>query len=91
MTETLQTTSTSQPTPAPTDAPATLEQAAPALTTRAPLVDRASRRLAAGRDWTRGRTLEARRRIQAHPMRTAALAMGAGLLTGLMMKGLSRR
>lgn len=70
-----------EPVSGPTTGPATLEQ------TSHPFVDRTGERLTAGRDWARGQGLRAQEHIRAHPLRTAAYAMGAGVLAGMLLKG----
>ena len=75
----------------PTAGQTTLAQATLESTSHAPLVDRTSERLAAGRSWARGQGVRAQAHIRAHPLRTTAYAVGAGVLTGMLLKGVRRR
>lgn len=53
---------------------------------RAPLVDGAVHRLESGREWARQQTARAQDHVRAHPLRSTAYAVGAGVLAGMVMR-----
>ena len=70
-------------------APPTLEQSSFGQS-RSPSVDGVVRRMESGRQWARHQADHAQEHVRAHPLRTAAYALGAGVVAGMLMRSISR-
>lgn len=66
----------------------TLEQGR--LHSRSPAVDGAVHRLESGRRWARLKAEGAQEHVRAHPLRTTAYALGAGVVAGMLMRSINR-
>ena len=58
---------------------------------RAPLVVGAVHRLESGREWARLQTTRAQDHVRAHPLRSTAYAVGAGVVAGMLMRAVRPR
>lgn len=68
--------------------PQTLEQGR--LESRSPSVDRAVHTLDSSRQWARQQVERAQDQVQAHPLRSTAYALGAGVVAGMVMRSINR-